>query len=50
MKKVYIFATALQVFFSIAFLSSTNPDVHWCTIAPITACGFFIYLSSKEEE
>lgn len=50
MKKIYIVATAIQVLFGLVFLASRNPEVHWCAIAPLTACGFFIYLSTKDEE
>lgn len=50
MKKSYIIATAIQIFFGLVFLASTHPENHWCAIAPMTACGFFIYLSTKDEE
>lgn len=50
MKPVYITATAIQVLFGLTFLASTHPETHWCAIAPLIACGFFIYLSPKDEK
>jgi hypothetical protein len=50
MKKSYIIATAIQIFFGLVFLASKHPEVHWCCIAPLVSCGFFIYLSAENEE
>ena len=51
-KKKYILINAVvQAAFAMAFMCHRNPDVHWCAIAPIFACGGLLamYFNNDEE-
>ena len=51
-KKRYILIDAVvQAVFAMAFMCHRNPDVHWCAIAPIFACGGLLamYFNNDEE-
>ena len=51
-KKRYILINAVvQAVFAMAFMCHRNPDIHWCSIAPIFGCGglLAIYFNDDEE-
>lgn len=51
-KQRFIFTNAIiQVVFALAFMCNRNPELHWCAIAPIVACGVLLILhyDAKEE-
>ena len=44
-KQKFIFTNAIiQVIFALAFMCNRNPELHWCAVAPIVACGSLIIL------
>lgn len=45
--KFVLINAALQAVFAMAFMCHTNPDVHWCAIAPIMGCGALLILKPK---
>ena len=50
-KKRYILINAvIQAAFAMAFMCHRNPDVHWCTVAPILACGNLLALYFNDDE
>ena len=50
-KKKYILVNAaIQAAFAVAFMCHRNPDIHWCAIAPVFACGVLIILCCGDEK
>lgn len=45
--KFVLINAVLQAVFAMAFMCHTNPDVHWCAIAPIMGCGALLILKPK---
>ena len=49
-KKRYLLVNAAaQIAFAMAFMCNRNPDVHYCAIAPILACGALL-IGFKDED
>ena len=48
-KKFLLANAAIQAVFAMAFMCHHNPDVHWCAIAPIFACGTLLAIYFNED-
>jgi hypothetical protein len=50
-KKRYILINAVvQAVFAMAFMCHRVPEVHWCAIAPIFACGSLLAMYFNDDE
>ena len=50
-KKRYLLVNAsAQIAFAMAFMCNRNPDVHYCAIAPILACGALLICFKDEDD
>lgn len=49
-KQKFIFTNAIiQIVFAMAFMCHRNPELHWCAIAPIFACGTLLAIYFNED-
>lgn len=49
-KKFFLVNAAIQAVLAMALMCHRNPDVHWCAIAPIFACGSILAIYFNEDE
>lgn len=49
-RKFILVNAAIQAVFAMAFMCHRTPDIHWCAIAPMFACGSILAIYFNEDE